>query len=134
MKTPIQRALVAGGLALTVGGGIVVASAATLGGLTAKNLGADNSLIYACDTNGLNIAYTNTYDPTGQRFVVANAVISGLATACAGQVMNVELTGVAGAALASATPITVTGTSETVTFTSPPAAEDVDGAAIVITG
>lgn len=134
MKTPVQRALVAGGLALTVGGGIAVASAATLGGLTAKNLGADNSLIYSCDTNGLNIAYTNTYDPTGQRFVVANAVISNLAAGCAGQVMNVQLTGTGGIALSAATPVTITGTTETVTFTSPASAKDVDGAAIVITG
>ena len=103
MTTHVHRALVAGGIALSVGGGIIAASAATLGGLNSTSLGADNTSLTSCDTDGLNIAYTNTYDATGQRFVVAHAVISGINSACASKVMSVELTGASGTALSSST-------------------------------
>ena len=135
MKTPLHRTLIAGGLALSIGGGIIVASAATLGGLTADNLGADNTLLDSCNDGGLSIAYGNTYDPTGQRFVVANAVISSIDPGCVGQVMNVQLTGTDGTALSASTPLTLTNAvSQTVTFSTPAASEAVEGAAIVITG
>lgn len=135
MKTHVHRALVAGGIALTVGGGIIAASAATLGGITSNSLGADNTLLTSCDTDGVSVAYTNTYDPTGQRFVVSNAVISGINAACAGKVMNVELSGTGGAALSSSTSLTLTSSaSQTVAFATPAVSEDVLGAAVVITG
>ena len=135
MKTPLHRTLIAGGLALSIGGGIIVASAATLGGLTADNLGADNTLLDSCNDGGLSIAYGNTYDPTGQQFVVANAVISSIDPGCVGQVMNVQLTGTDGTALSASTPLTLTNAvSQTVTFSAPAASEAVEGAAIVITG
>ena len=135
MSTHVHRALVAGGIALSVGGGIIAASAATLGGLNSTSLGADNTTLTSCDTDGLNIAYTNTYDATGQRFVVAHAVISGINSACASKVLSVELTGASGTALSSSTPLTLTASaSQTVDFTSPAVSEDVTGAAIVVTG
>ncbi|MFZ9628208.1 MAG: hypothetical protein ACO3C1_02535 [Ilumatobacteraceae bacterium] len=135
MKSHVHRALLAGGVALSVGGGIIAASAATLGGLNSNSLGADNTSLSSCDTDGVSIAYTNTYDASGQRFQVAHAVISGINSACADKVISVELTGASGTALALSTPVTLTSSgSQTVEFSVPAVSEDITGAAVVVTG
>ena len=45
---------------------LVVGAAASLGGLTSTNLGADTSIVAACDTRGITSAYTTVYVAPGR--------------------------------------------------------------------
>lgn len=135
MKKSLARAIAAGTFAVAVGAGIIAASAATLGGLSSTNLGADNVVVAACDTDGINISYSTSYNAATQKFLVPGATVSNVATACAGQVMKVELTGAAGVALSPATEVTLgSATSQNVVFASPTKADLVLGSSIVISG
>ena len=135
MKKSLARAIAAGTVAIAVGGGIIAASAATLGGLSSTNLGADNVVVAACDTDGISISYTTSYDAATQKFLVPGAIVSKIAPACAGQVMKVELTGATGVALSAATEVTLgSATTQNVVFASPTKADLVLGSSIVISG
>ncbi len=48
--------------------GILTASAASLGGLTSSSLGADQTIIASCDTNGIALTYTNVYVPASNTY------------------------------------------------------------------
>lgn len=135
MKTSVHRALVSGAFAVAVGAGVIAASAATLGGITTTELGAENTVVAACDLDGINIAYQHAYNASSQAFVVSSAVVSAIDPGCANQKLDVELTGTAGASVATGTQVTVGSSgSETVTFATPPLAGSVLGSAVVITG
>lgn len=134
MKRTSHRAWVSAGFALALGASVIAVSAATLGSLSSRQLGADSALVASCDTDGVSISYTNTYDATAQAYVVSSAVVSGIAAACAGEKLDVQLIGAQGSGVASATQVTVSTTSHTVTFASPPSANVVVGSAIVIAG
>jgi hypothetical protein len=125
-----RLAVAAGGLALFGG---VVASAASLGGLTSSNLGANNTVVASCDTDGVTISYANAYDATAGAYKVGSVTVGGIAAGCAGQVLNVTLKGSTGTSLA-ATSVTVSGTSETMSVSGTVLAESVTGAAVVISG
>lgn len=129
----VRRLALAGGAAVLVGGGVVVASAASIGGVTTTGLAAGNTVVAACDTDGVAIAYTNAYDATTQIYRTTAVTVSGIAPACAGQTLGVTVSGAAGASLAAATG-TVSGTSVSLTFPSSAAADAVQGAAVVISG
>lgn len=135
MQSSVHRALVASAFSVAVAGGIIAASAATLGGITTTNLGAENTVVAACDLNGVNIAYNHAYSATGQAYRVVSAVISGISPACANQKLDVELSGTGSASVATGTQVTVGATgTETVTFAAPPLVSAVLGSAVVITG
>lgn len=129
----VRRLALAGGAAVLVGGGVVVASAASIGGVTTTGLAAGNTVVAACDTDGVAIAYTNAYDATTQIYRTTAVTVSGIAPACAGQTLGVTVSGASGASLAAATG-TVSGTSVSLTFPSSAAADAVQGAAVVISG
>lgn len=131
--TSIRRFALAGVAAVTVGGGVMVASATTLGGATATNLGAESEVVAACDTDGIAIDYTNSYDPTTQRFVVDAVVVDGIAPACAGQELTVVVNSTTGTALDEASQV-VAATSATVGLTTTVPSESVTGVAVLITG
>ena len=57
---------------------IVGASAATLGGLSSSGLGSDNSVVAACDTDGISIAYTTAYNATAQEYQVSAVNFTGV--------------------------------------------------------
>lgn len=109
----------------------VVASAATLGGLSTEQLGADDTVVAACDSNGVEIAYSTGYD--AGTYAVTAAEISGIDAACVGQELSVTVADGTGVALASGT-VTVAGVSETVTFPSAVAANSVESASVLIQG
>lgn len=110
-----------------------VAMAASLGGLSAQQLGANTTVVAPCDTNGVTLAYTTGYNPTAGRYDVTSATVSGIAAACIGQTLALTLADSSFAALGSGT-ATVTGANQTVTFTPSVDAEAVVRAAVVITG
>jgi hypothetical protein len=111
---------------------VIGAFAATLGGVASDDLGADTSVVAACDTDGVGVDYTVTYDTTDDRYEVASVDVTGIDAACAGQTISVTLADT-NANLAEHSQA-VAGTSETLTFATAPDAEAVTNVAIVITG
>lgn len=132
-----SRTRLAGALAAAIvaGVGVTAASAATLGGFSGKSLGADSAVVASCDTDGVSISYTTAYDAASQKYVISGATVAGIATACSGQLLRVQLTGTGGVALAAATDVTLgSNATQAVVFASPPRADLVQGSSIVITG
>jgi len=133
MISTIRRVALAGVAGITVAGGVVVASATTIGGVGSAGLAAGNTVVAACDSDGVTIAYTNAYDATSQSYRTTAATVSGIAPACVGQTLGITLSGAAGASLASASG-TVAGTSLALLLPTSAAADAVQGAAVVISG
>jgi hypothetical protein len=77
--------------ALLVFGG-VLAMAASLGGITSTKVGADNTALASCDTDGVNTSYTTAWDGTDDRYEISTVTVSGVADACDGQTLSVSLT------------------------------------------
>lgn len=130
----IRRAALAGTVAIVVAGGIGIASAATLGGIESKTFGADDGAVLACDSDGVTLSYQYEYDNTDQRYEVTGATVGSTNSSCSGHAISVTLTGAGGVGLATSTQTTVGSSSATVAFATPPSAEAVVGASILITG
>ncbi len=128
----MNRYLIAGIAAVVAFGGFL-AMAATLGGITADGLGADSSVVAACDTDGVTTTFTVAYDATDARDEVTATVVAGVDASCAGQDLTVTLTNGSDVSLDRTTVTAVSG-SNTVNTTGPPAAEDVVNVHITITG
>lgn len=119
----------------------VVGSAATLGGVTSDDLGADTALVASCDTDGVDIAYTTEIDATSGDYEVTDVEVSGIDDGCAGQAISVSLlndagnselgsaTGVVGAPAEEGDPVTVA-----LTVGDDVVAESVTQASVVISG
>ena len=118
--------------AAAVVSGVVVAAAASLGGITSDDLGADSSVVASCDTDGVSTSYTVVYDATDGRYEVTDVVVSGIAVACTGDTLDLTLTDVGHVSIGNGS-LTIAGTSETVDVTPDPDAEAVVGVHIVIT-
>lgn len=108
MKKQLALALTAG-VAAT---GAVVASAATLGGVSAKDLGADTAVIASCDTNGVTVDYTTSTNANAGYYTVTGLKLSGVSAACSGESLSITLSG--GTANSYTTLGTLTGTVPTV--------------------
>jgi hypothetical protein len=115
---------------------LVVAAAASLGGITSATLGADDSVVASCDTNGVTTAYSSVYNTTTTAgFKVNDVTVGGIDDACDGLSMTITLTGAANASLGSATQVVPTGvgTTNVVNFVSANVLdESVTGVHIVI--
>lgn len=127
--------------------GLLAASAATLGGLNTADLGADTTVVAACQTTGQIAAdYTTTYEPALVvdtvpdpdvigGYVVDTVTISNLNASCFGQAMDVTLADDTGASLATATIDPIDAASEDLDVSGDDvSAIDVTRIAIVITG
>lgn len=129
-KSPI--AAIFGGVLIA---GIASASAATLGGLTSSSVGADNSVVAACDTDGIAIAYTTAYNATAQEYQVSAVNFSGVNAACNSKAASVSLrNGTTALSTADSTSITVTAGAFSLTLGSPIPAASIDGVSLVISG
>lgn len=120
-------------IAAVVAFGGFLAMAATLGGITADNLGADSSVIASCDTDGVTTSYTIAYDATDARDEITAVVVAGVDAACAGQTLTVTLTDGSDVQL-DQTSVTAVAGANTVAATTPASAEAVENVLIVITG
>jgi hypothetical protein len=110
---PKRRTLLAvlGGIIVCA---LVVAAAASLGGITSASLGADDSVVASCDTNGVTTSYSTTYNTTVTAgFKVNDLTVGGIDDACDGLTMTVTLTGAANASLGSASQAVPTGAGTT---------------------
>lgn len=119
----------------------VVGSAATLGGITSDDLGANTALVASCDTDGVDIDYTTEVDEASGDFEVTTVTVSGIAAGCAGQAISVSLLDDDDdAELGSGTDVVDTPGAPTdpvsvdVTITGDVVAEDVTRASVVISG
>jgi hypothetical protein len=77
--------------ALLVFGG-VLAMAASLGGITSTKVGADNTALASCDTDGVSTSYTTAWDGTDDRYEISTVTVAGVNDACDGQTLSVSLT------------------------------------------
>ena len=120
-------------IAAIIAFGGFLAMAATLGGITADNLGADSSVIASCDTDGVTTSFTVAYDATDARDEITAVTVAGVDAACAGQSLTVTLTDGSDVQL-DQTSVTAVSGANVVTATTPASAEAVENILIVITG
>lgn len=95
----MRRVALAALAALLVGGGVIVASAATLGGVRSEQFGADAAVVAACDTNGVDVEYTNTYVAAAQEYIVEEVQVKDVAVGCTGLELRITLINSANATL-----------------------------------
>lgn len=128
-----SRKLVPAIVAIAVAGTVSVAAAATLGGLNADQLGADDAAVTACDTDGIAVAYTTDYVPSSKEYEVDTVDLSGIAAGCVGQTLDITVADSSGAVLADSS-LTVAGATASVSMPAGIAAADVEHVAVVIAG
>ena len=114
----------------------VFGSAAGLGGINpSQRVGSDDSLVAACDTNGVGVAYTETYTATAPAgYKVSAVTITGVADACDGQNVSVTLANTSDASIGAGTLAIPTSAAvdHTVTMTPAPSASLVARVHVVI--
>ena len=111
--------------------GLSAAAAATLGGITSPSLGADVVTVASCDTDGVTLAYTNSYDSSVGRYQTTAVAVSSINSACNTKAISLTLKDSAGASLASGSS-TVAAGAATITFGTSANASSVVGAAVII--
>ena len=112
----------------------VFAMAASLGGITSSTVGADNTTVASCDTDGVTTAYTTGWDVTDKRYEVTTVTVAAVNDACDGKTLGVTLTDTTGAQIGTGTlaiPSSV-ATSHAVTLTTAPSAALTLGIHVVI--
>ncbi len=109
---------------------LIAASAASLGGISTDNLGAETDVVASCDSDGITVGFTTTFN--GGEFEVQTVDITGIAPACVGQDISVELFDASDVSLGSDGPTTLAATSYSAAISA--SAEAVVGVAVVISG
>ncbi|WP_134738376.1 hypothetical protein [Nocardioides sp. 503] len=147
MSKQLVLALAAGTTAFAA----VVGSAATIGGISSDDLGADTSVVASCDTDGITVEYDTSYVASTGVYEVSSITLGGIDVDCATQAVAVTLGGANGdpelgeatGTLPNATDLGTAGNEHVLTFgttaAGPPAvtgvdAEDVQQIAVVISG
>jgi hypothetical protein len=144
MSKQLVLALAAGTTAFAA----VVGSAATLGGITSDDLGANTQVVASCDEDGIAVDYTTAYDATAGVYEVSKVTLTGIDAGCNGQAVRVTLGGedgdpslaeatgtvVVAAADPLAVPVVVLDDTHELTITGGVDAESVENIAVVISG
>lgn len=110
--------------------GAVFAAAASLGGITSGNVGADNAAVASCDTDGVSTSYASSWDATDKRYEVTSVTVSGIANACDGKSLSVSLTDSAGAQIGTGSvtiPTDALATNASVSLSTAASAKDTVG-------
>lgn len=121
----------------TASAGAAFAMAATLGGLTTNQLGADTTVVSSCDEGGVTIDYTTEFDAGEGVYEVTAVVISDIDSSCDDHVIDVSMSNADGSQSASATQGTLDldGNADSITLTVDDFdARWVDKVAVVIQG
>jgi hypothetical protein len=127
-----KKALAAlGGLAAF---GILTASAASLGGLTSSSLGADQTVIASCDTNGISMAYTNAYDAPSNSYKTTAVTISSVDPSCATKTYKLTMSDGTASLNETSGTVTLASGSQTITLSAAVDSKSVTKTALVITG
>ena len=105
-------------------GGMVTASAAQLGTLTAQSLGTSATVVAACDTDGIDASWDSSSPtspvflgnaaPASSTYTVSRLILTGIAGGCNTQNYKVAIAGTTGTALQTFTG-TISGTTLTLT-------------------
>lgn len=131
----MRRVAIAALAALLVGGGVIVASAASLGGVRSDQFGADAAVVAACDSDGVDVEYTNTYDADAQEYIVEAVLVKDVALGCTNRELKLTLIDAADVSLWIGTATVLGGT---VTLDVPTASAigsaDIHKVAILIAG
>lgn len=69
---------------------VAYASAASLGGLPATNLGAESHQVSSCDSDGVDVSYGG-YDYSDHGVVLTELHLSGISPACDGHMVEVAV-------------------------------------------
>ena len=119
--------------ALLVFGG-VLAMAASLGGITSTKVGADNTALASCDTDGVSTSYTTAWDGADDRYEISTVTVSGVADACDTQTLSVSLTDTTGTQIGSGSLVipSSVATSFGVSLTTAASAKDSTGVHVLI--
>jgi uncharacterized membrane-anchored protein len=130
MKKRVFIAILAGLLVFAS----VFAIAASLGGITSTNVGADNTAVASCDTDGVTASYATAWDATDKRYEVTSVTVATVNDACDGQTLSVSLTDSTGAQIGSGTLAipTSAATSHTVALSSAASAQLTVGVHVLI--
>lgn len=124
-------------IALAVVGvaGLSIASAAQLN-VDNSSLGAGNSIVTSCQPadTPITVGFTSTF--ASGEYETAAVNLGNIDEACGGQALNLTVVDDSGAALATATEITLPGTpaASTVVAIGPTAASAIAGVSVVISG
>jgi hypothetical protein len=114
--------------------GAVYAFAAGLGGITTNEVGAENTTVSGCDTNGVSVAYTTGWDATDKRYEISSVTVSGVADTCDGDTLRESVTDSTGNQLGtgSLTIPTDASTSHAVSLSTAASAKDTVGVHVVV--
>lgn len=111
-----------------------IAAAATLGGLRTKSLGADVSVVAACDTDGIDVDYTTAYDPASHAYQVTAVQLGDIDPACDGLGFKVTLADGTASLSEDTGTVAQSAGNQTVTLAAPVDAESIAEIAVVIAG
>lgn len=114
--------------------GALTASAASLGGLTSTSLGADQTVVASCDTDGIGLAYANSYDAATNAYRTTAVTLSGVNAACASRTFRLTLSDAATSLSETTGAVTLTSGSQTITLASAVDTRSITRAALTITG
>ena len=128
MKKKLLIGLIAGSAVFAA----VFGAAASIGGVSSTSLGAGNTTVASCDTDGVSTSYAVAFDAAGYK--VSTVTVSGIAAGCSGKTLSVQLVDANGALTNGAVSGAVDATSETLTLTGGPLASSVTGVHVVING
>jgi hypothetical protein len=92
MSKQLVLALAAGTTAFAA----VVGSAATIGGISSDDLGADTSVVASCDADGITVEYDTSYVASTGVYEVSSITLGGIDLDCATQAVAVTLGGTDG--------------------------------------
>jgi hypothetical protein len=117
---------------------LIAASAASLGGVTTADLGADTEVVASCDEDGVDVDFgTPAYSDTSGVYEVDSVTVSGIADACLGAAIAVTVADVSDASLGEGSGTVVADATDDNTATvsiTPADAELVEKVAVVISG
>ena len=71
---------------------LIAASAATLGGITSAGVGADTTVVAACDSDGVDVDYTYSYSVALNGYEIDTVDVSDIADACYDSGYQISLT------------------------------------------
>lgn len=115
-------------VAVAMGVSCSLAAASALQGVSSGRAGNGSIAVTACDTDG----FTVTYTTSGGN--VSSVAVGGIATACNGGSLRVTVVDGSRTSVASGGPVTVSGSSETVSVSPNPAGSTPAGVDVSIAG
>lgn len=97
-RTDVKPKVAAGVVALIIAGA-AVASATSLGGVDADQLGAGTGMVASCDINGIDVSYQTAYHRPSGLFRVNHVILRSVSEECAGSPYRLTMIDAAGTSL-----------------------------------